>query len=48
MERLKPGTKSHEKDVQDLTGFETVLVVEDDPQVRSLAVKSLTGFGSLS
>ncbi|MFP4285362.1 MAG: PAS domain S-box protein, partial [Desulfovermiculus sp.] len=45
VETSRPEARPSEKDVPDLTGAETVLVVEDDAQVRSLAVKALKGYG---
>jgi CheY-like chemotaxis protein len=38
-------TESVERSINNLTGTETVLVVEDDEQVRKFAVKSLKGYG---
>ncbi len=45
VETSRPEARDREKDVPDLTGAETILVVEDDAQVRGLAVKSLKGYG---
>ncbi|MBN1273921.1 MAG: PAS domain S-box protein [Candidatus Aminicenantes bacterium] len=45
VEKSVSGTEAKQKDVDVFTGSETVLVVEDDEQVRKLAVRSLKGYG---
>jgi two-component system cell cycle sensor histidine kinase/response regulator CckA len=45
VEKSIPETEREEEDVEALTGSETVLVVEDDEQVRRLAIRSLKGYG---
>ncbi len=45
VEKSASGTVQEDKDAKVLTGSETILIVEDDEQVRKLAVRSLKWYG---